>query len=128
MHFRGDKNIDAEEVLDFLGASGEETFIQLTDLVRKGRTSDALTLLAEVLADGKDVRQFMRDWINHYRNLLMTKFVKDPQSVLSMSAENIDRIRRQSESVELEDINRGILELSEAVNGSQMVKSAQDTP
>ena len=112
----GDKNIDAEEVLDFLGASGEETFIQLTDLVRKGRTSDALTLLAEVLADGKDVRQFMRDWINHDRNLLMTKFVKDPQSVLSMSAENIDRIRRQSELVELEDINRGILELSEAVN------------
>ncbi len=111
-----DKNIDAAEVLDFLGASGDETFIQLTDLVRKGRTSDALTFLAEVLADGKDVRQFMRDWVSHYRNLLMTKFVKNPQSVLSMSAENIDRIRRQSESVELEDINRGILELSEAVN------------
>lgn len=112
----GDENIDDKVVLDFLGASGEETFIKLTDFVRKGRTSDALKLLAEVLADGKDVRQFMRDWVNHYRNLLMTKFLKDPQSVLSMSNENIDRIRRQSESVELEDINRGILELSQMIN------------
>ena len=68
-----------------------------------------------MLSDGKDVRQFMRDWVNHYRNLLMTKFIKDPQSIINMSVENIDRIRRQSDSIELTDINRGILELSKTM-------------
>ncbi len=112
----GDTEVDAADVLEFLGASGEETFVELTDMVRKKRTSDAIVLVARELADGKDVRQFMRDWLNHYRNLLMTKFIKNPQEIINMSVENIDRIRRQSETVELEEINRGILELSRTIN------------
>ncbi len=112
----GDMEINAADVLDFLGASGEETFIELTDLVRRKKTADALILLDRVLSDGKDVRQFMRDWVNHYRNLLMTKFIKDPQGVVNMSFENIDRIRKQSGSIDLVDINRGIMEISKTMN------------
>lgn len=108
--------MDASDVLEFLGASGEETFVELTDLIRKKRTSDAIVLVAQALADGKDVRQFMRDWVNHYRNLLMTKFIKNPQEIINMSVENIDRIRRQSETIELTEINQGILELSRTIN------------
>ena len=112
----GDMEINAADVLDFLGASGEETFIELTDMVRRRKTADALVLLDRVLSDGKDVRQFMRDWVNHYRNLLMTKFIKDPQGVINMSFENIDRIRKQSNSIDLADINRGIIEISRTMN------------
>lgn len=112
----GELKVEAKDVLEFLGASGEETFVELTDFVRKGRTADALVLVARVLADGKDVRQFMKDWVNHYRNLLMTKFIKNPQDIINMSVENIDRIRKQSQAIELSDINRGILELSETMN------------
>lgn len=112
----GDTDINAADVLDFLGASGEETFIELTDLVRKKKTADALILLEHVLSDGKDVRQFMRDWVNHYRNLLMAKFIREPQSVINMSVENIERIRKQSGSIDLIDINRGILEISRTMN------------
>ena len=112
----GDTKVDTSDVLEFLGASGEETFVELTDLIRKKRTSDAIVLVAQALADGKDVRQFMRDWVNHYRNLLMTKFIKNPQEIINMSVENIDRIRRQSETIELTEINQGILELSRTIN------------
>ena len=110
----GDKVVGEKDVLEFLGASGDEVFIELTDKVRKRQTSDAIEFLADVLSDGKDVKQFIKDWINHYRNLLLTKFVRDPSTILNMSSENIERIRRQSTSLELEDINRGILELSKA--------------
>lgn len=112
----GDTQISAADVLDFLGASGEEVFVELTDMVRLGKTADALVLLDRVLSDGKDVRQFMKDWLNHYRNLLMTKFIKDPQDIINMSVENIDRIRRQSGSIDLTDINRSILEISKIMN------------
>lgn len=108
----GETEVGSRDVLDFLGASGEEIFTELTELVRKSKAGDALVLVANALADGKDVRQFMRDWINHYRNLLMVKFIRNPQEVINLSVENIDRIRRQSEVTDLEDINRGILELS----------------
>lgn len=108
----GDTDIESDDVLEFLGASGEETFVELTELVRKGKTAEAIVLLAQVLSDGKDVRQFMRDWINHYRNLLMLKFIRNPQDMINLSIENTERLRRQSESMELEDINNGIIEIS----------------
>ena len=111
-----DMKVDAEEVLEFLGASGYEDFIELTDMVRKKRTEEAIAFLNGILSDGKDVRQFMRDWISHYRNLMMVKFMRNPETVVSMSAENIERIRRQAAVLELEDINRGIMELSTMAN------------
>jgi len=46
----------------------------------------------------------------------MTKFIKDPQGVINMSFENIDRIRKQSGSIDLADINRGIIEISRTMN------------
>lgn len=115
----GDMTVTADDVLDFLGASGEETFIELTDLVHKGRIADALIFLSKTLEDGKDVKQFMKDWINHFRNLLMTKYIKNPQEVINMSVENIDRIRHQSDVLELADINGALLELSCVYNESR---------
>ncbi|MDO4176817.1 MAG: DNA polymerase III subunit gamma/tau [Bacillota bacterium] len=112
----GDRKISGRDVLEFLGASGDEDFLELTDMVRKKRTSEAIAFLAGILSDGKDVRQFMKDWVNHYRNLLMVKFMKNPQTVVNMSAENIERISRQANVLDLEDINRGILELSRTLN------------
>ena len=112
----GAQTVDAPDVLDFLGASGEEVFADLTDLVCKRRTADAIEYLAQVLADGKDVRQLIRDWINHYRNLMITKYIRDPGEAIDLSVENIDRIRSQSAIMEPEDINRGIMELSKTMN------------
>ena len=44
-----------------------------------------------------------------------------------MSVENIDRIRRQSETIELTEINQGILELSRTINEAKWVYTAPDT-
>lgn len=43
-----------------------------------------------------------------------------------MSVENIDRIRRQSETIELTEINQGILNFPEPLT-KQMVYTAPDT-
>ena len=111
--------VDNEDVLTYLGASGEDVLIELTDLVIRGRTAEAIQCLARVLEDGKDVRQLIRDWIQHYRNLLMTKFIRDPLDVINLSVENIDRIRQQSEMMEPEEISRGIVELSKTMNDAR---------
>lgn len=107
--------LSREEVLEYLGTAGEEVFIELTDDVRCGRTSDALLLIDRVLSDGKDVRQFLSDWLSHYRSLMISRFVKDPQDMLGHSCENIDRIRAQGEYMELSDINTAVYELSKTI-------------
>lgn len=111
----GSKDISREDVLDILGTAGEETFLEITDAVTRHNVAEALLLLDRVLADGKDVRQFMKDWVTHYRNLLITKFVNNAEDMLNMSCENIERICGQSQRLDVMEINNGIIELSKTM-------------
>ncbi|MBR6444709.1 MAG: DNA polymerase III subunit gamma/tau, partial [Firmicutes bacterium] len=110
----GQKHITRDDVLDFLGTSGEEVFIELTDHVQFHRTSDALLLIDRALADGKDAKQFLKDWLAHYRNLLIAKYVRRPEDMLGMSWENIERVKAQSDSMDLSVITGSIRQLSES--------------
>ena len=111
----GGTSVSRDEVLELIGASGEEVLMELTDYVTGGQVARALLLLNRVLADGKDVRQLMKDWIEHFRSLLMTKYIKHPEEVLNLSTENVERIRSQSERLSLPVINNSILELSKTL-------------
>lgn len=115
----GDKFIDRDKVLEYIGTAGEDFFIELTDLVAVHNVAEAIVLLDEALADGKDVKQLMKDWTAHYRSLLITKFIKNPEDMLNMSAENIDRIREQSHQISLEEINNAIIRLSKTINDAR---------
>lgn len=112
----GQSAVDRDDVLEFLGTAGEEVFLELTDKITLRQPSEALLMLEQILADGKDVRQFMKDWLAHYRNLLITKFIKNPEDMLSLSPENVERIRHQSDSLDLADINHAIIELSRTMS------------
>ncbi len=108
----GQKVITRNDVLEFIGTVGEEVFMEMTSFVKYKNTSEALLLLEKVLADGKDVRQFMKDWLAHYRSLLIIKFIKNPEDLLNMSCENVDRMREQSDRLDLNEINDAILGLA----------------
>ncbi|QOX63864.1 DNA polymerase III subunit gamma/tau [Anoxybacterium hadale] len=115
----GDKTVARDDVIDILGTAGEEIFVEMTELVLERQIAEALLLLDRILQDGKDVRQFMKDWIAHFRSLLMTKFIKNPEEVLNMSSENVDRIRKQSEEIELGFINDSIVKLSQTLTDAK---------
>jgi DNA polymerase-3 subunit gamma/tau len=111
----GSRDISREDVLDILGTAGEEVFLEVTDAVMRHNVAEALVLLDRVLADGKDVRQFMKDWMTHYRNLLITKFVNKAEDMLNMSCENIERICGQSQRLDVIEINNHIIELAKTM-------------
>lgn len=115
----GEKTVDRDNVLEYVGAAGEDFFIDLTELVSLRKVAEALVLLDGVLADGKDVKQLMKDWTAHYRNLMMTKFIKNPEDILNMSTENVRRVQEQSMHISLEEINDAIIRLSKTINDAR---------
>lgn len=115
----GDKVLDRDLVLDFLGAVSEDFFIQLTDRVLLHDVSGAFILLDEALCDGKDVKLLMKDWMSHYRNLLITKYIKKPEDMLNMSSDNVEKVRNQSNQISLDEINSGIITLSKTINDAR---------
>jgi DNA polymerase-3 subunit gamma/tau len=112
----GEQSVTREAVLELLGTAGEEIFVEMTDLILGHQVAEALLLLDKVIADGKDVRQFMKDWVSHFRSLLMTKFIKNPEDILNMSCENVERVRRQSEQTDLSFINDCIIKISQTLS------------
>ncbi len=115
----GDKEIDREKVLEYVGTIGEDFFIDLTELVSLRKSAEALVLLNSVLQEGKDVKQLMKDWVSHYRSLLITKFVKDAEDMLNMSAENLKRVSEQSKQISLDEIDFAVTKLSKTINDAR---------
>ena len=114
-----DKILDRETVLEFLGTVSEGFFLELTEKVCVRDTSGALLLLDEVLAEGKDVKQLLNDWMTHYRSLLIAKYIKDAENLLNMSGENIEKLKEQSQEMDLATINSSILTLANTINDAR---------
>ncbi len=120
-----DKVLDRETVLEFLGTVSEGFFLELTEKVCVRDTSGALLLLDEVLAEGKDVKQLLNDWMAHYRSLLIAKYIKDAENLLNMSGENIEKLKEQSQEMDLATINSSILTLANTINDARYSTQAR---
>lgn len=114
-----DETITRDLVLEYIGTAGDDFFINLTDAVYDGRIADALILIDKVVKDGKDTKQIIKDWLVHYRNLLITKFVDNSEDLINMSTENVKIVNEQSKKFGLNELNRAIVLLADIVNKSR---------
>ncbi|MDR1134854.1 MAG: DNA polymerase III subunit gamma/tau [Clostridiales Family XIII bacterium] len=115
----GGDRVSRETVLELLGSPGEARLTELTELVFEGDVSGALILLDGLLSDGNDERQIMKDWIEHFRNLMLVRHVKRPQDIMNMPTENIDRLKMQGDRLPTEFISSGILSLAKTLNDAR---------
>ena len=104
-----------DDVADVLGTAGVEPLLQLTDRILEQDASGALLLLNDILSAGSETRQFMKEWLEHFRNLLIARYVKDPSGLLNMSGENAGRVSEQSGRITQPVLERAIRELTETI-------------
>lgn len=69
----GGRAITLADALTVLGAASLDRFLALDGAVRRGQPGNALLLLDDLVRQGKDLRQFVRDYLAHLRDLLMLK-------------------------------------------------------
>lgn len=112
----GDRELTRPAVLDYTGAAGEDFFIALTGAVILGDAGKALVYIDEILKRGKDSRQIMKDWLKHYRDLMVVKYVGKAERIVRASSENINRLREQASRLDAEHIERAIRLISEYIN------------
>ena len=121
----GEQKLTREIVLDFLGTAPIDFFLELTEKVMTKNISEAFVLLDDALRDGKDVRQLMKDWMAHFRNLMIAKYVQDPGDMLNLSAENIAMLQRQSLKIGISELNHAIVTIAKAINDARYSTQAR---
>ncbi|MDR3294250.1 MAG: DNA polymerase III subunit gamma/tau [Clostridiales Family XIII bacterium] len=115
----GEAEVTRDTVLELLGSPGADRLTELTAKMSGGDVSGGLVFLDRLLAEGVDERQLIKDWIEHFRNLMLLQHLKRPEDVLNMSAENIEKLKAQSGALSPAFINASIFRLAKILNDAR---------
>lgn len=121
----GNGAVEYDVLVSMLGLVTNDHLFNLTNAVIQRNVEKSISIIDEVVYAGKDLYLFIKDLINHYRNILMAKVTNNPEEVLDMSEENIALIKEQASKVRAEEVMRCIRILQEAEGNAKLSKQAR---
>lgn len=114
--FHMGKPLTYENVLDVLGAVDTEVFYEMMELLIQGDCVGCIHKLEEIMESGKELGQFVSDFIWYMRNLMLVQVSDDVDEILDMSKENIAGLKQQARLVDTNTIMRYIRIFSDLSN------------
>lgn len=117
----GGGNVGYDDALSMLGITTDEYLIRIADAVAKQDTPECISLIDELVINGKDVFQFIKDLTLHFRNLLIASVNTNAADILNVSDEMFEEFKIQSKKFSTEGILRNINILSEAETNAKWV-------
>jgi len=111
--FHFGKELTYDMALDVLGAVDQDVFSRLLQSIVERDTLGCITLLEEVIYKGRELSQFVTDFIWYLRNILLVKTSDNLEDVIDASSENLELLKKQSETIELDALMHHIRVFSE---------------
>lgn len=112
--FHFGEELTYDKVLDVLGAVDTEVFARLIELIQSHDITGCISLLEEVVMQGRELTQFVTDITWYLRNLLLVKTSdSDIEDVIDVSSDNLVRLKSEAEAMDAEEIMRYIRIFSE---------------
>ena len=109
--FAGSK-IKKEDVEMALGVAGADTLIRVINGIAEHQPAEALAVVEDVVMRGHDLRNFCRDLLAHFRDLLVTK-VSASEELLESAVCDLDELKRQAQLFSESDLVRFFHSLAE---------------
>ena len=103
--FRG-KKIEEEDVLAVFGLVARRTLEELGESVLKGDIERIIRGIAKLDDSGKDLHRLVIEMLEHFRNLLICKCVKDPGAVADLTEIQVESLRAQASLADTERLLR----------------------
>ena len=111
--YLGEK-VTYDNVLNVLGAVDTSVFLRLLQAIEHQDVSACIRILDEVESNGRELSQFVIDFIWYLRNLLLVKTTEDVTDIiLDMSTENLELLKQESHKVDEGTLMRYIRVFSE---------------
>ncbi|MCR5687352.1 MAG: DNA polymerase III subunit gamma/tau [Lachnospiraceae bacterium] len=110
------KEITYERALEVLGAVDTSVFSEFLRCLCARSVTDAIRLIDRITVQGRDITQFVTDFIWHMRNVLLAKSAENVSEVLDITADNLALLKIEAESISEEQILRYIRVFSELAN------------
>lgn len=96
--------IDSAAVADSAGLAGREYIFELCDCILTKDAAKALEIVNRLYNDSCDMERLLTEMTSHFRNLMVSKAVKNFESMIICSQDEIETIRTQSAKTTLATI------------------------
>lgn len=98
------KKIDSALVSEVAGLAGHEALYKLTDCICTQNSSSAMTVISELYQNSYDMERLGVEMINHLRNFLIVKTVKDSRGLIICTDDEYNSIILSAENFTLENV------------------------
>lgn len=98
------KKIDSALVSEVAGLAGREALYKLTDCICTQNSSSAMTFISELYQNSYDMERLCVEMINHLRNFLIVKTVKDSRGLIICTDDEYNSIILSAENFTLENV------------------------
>ena len=113
------RDLKYENVLDVLGAVDTQVYAEMLSLITMSDTTAVMELIEKLIMQGRDIGQFVNDFIWYLRNLLLIKTPDDlskVEDVIEASKDSIEQLKKDAKLVDTDTIMMYIRVLSELAN------------
>ena len=111
--FNYGEELTYDKVLGVLGAVDTEVFNRLFSALYKQDVNAALTLLSDIVIQGRELSQFVNDFVWYLRNLMLVQASDQMEDVIDISTDNLASLKEQASQADTETILRYIRIFSE---------------
>lgn len=98
------KKIDSALVSEVAGLAGREALYKLTDCINNQDSSSAMSVISELYQNSYDMERLCVEMINHLRNFLIVKTVKDSRGLIICTDDEYNSIVSSAENFTLENV------------------------
>ena len=96
--------ISADDVIELLGMVHKDKMFDLSDAVINSEPEKVISILDELVNNGKDPVFIANSLIAHYRDLMILKAAKGPTSDMVFSQDELDKLNEQLDKLTVEEI------------------------
>lgn len=94
-------NVTTETVGIAAGLAGKDYLFRLVDNINSSNPSEVLSIIAQLHNDSCDMERLCSELINHYRNMMIIKTVKEPHKLIVCTDADLELYKKQSDNITL---------------------------
>lgn len=94
-------HVNSDVVSNAAGLAGKDYLFELVDNINTNNPSEVLALISKLHNDSCDMERLCSELINHYRNIMIIKTVKNPQQLIVCTDIDLELYKKQAETTTL---------------------------
>jgi len=106
-------HIEVPDVAHALGLASAETLVRIVTAIAHNQPSEALNVVDDLIARGHDLRNYCRDLLSFFRDLLIAKIAGDNEHLLETAVLSADELNKYAHHFSESDLIRFFNSLSE---------------